>query len=183
MKGWYNEPMRHSLAARGIKMDAPYLLNQRGVRDLDINELDRKLDHYISLIDGRHEIEGGRDAIEGFYKYLDESVDLEGSGITIDDMVDFFAAGNKIFDVTHYRIVGSRAEGYNRPDSDTDLVIHLKFTDEAAGFFKPDPWEWDGFMSGLHEDMVNNNFGVRTKRGKERWIDVHYNWTYPEGVG
>ena len=177
MKGWHNESYRHSLASRGIKTTTPSFLERPGIRDLHIDELERKLDIYISLIDGRSEIKGGRNTVKCLHDYLDNL----GIEVDLEDMIGFFADGNKMFDVVYYEVVGSRAGGYHRPDSDTDVLIYLNFTDTAAKFFKPNPWDWDPFFEKMHEDMVNNNFEVRMKHGGERWIDVHYSWTYPEG--
>lgn len=182
MRGWFGEPMRHGLAARGIKSDAPYMLKERGIRDLNIEELDRKLNVYISYVDGNHEIENGREASKGYYNYINDMVGLDEKGIYEEDLVNFFENGNRLFDVVAYEVIGSRAHGTNRPDSDTDILLYLKFTDEAIELLKPTKWDWDPFFDKLRDNMVNENFTVKTKRGKDRWIDVFFSITYPGDI-
>lgn len=176
MKGWHREPYRHSLAARGVRTTSPSLLKHPEVVILDVDEFERKLDEYIAVIDGRNEIEGGRKSVEQLHRYMTDI----GIEIDIEGMVDFFKEGNKMFNVTSYEIIGSRAGGSSRSDSDLDVLIHLEFTDAAADFFKPDQWNWDAFFEKLNEDMVNYNFYVSASDGEDRLIDVLYQWSYPD---
>jgi len=180
MKGWFNEPMRHSLAARGIRTTFPHFAAHHAMGELDIDEFEQKLSVYLSYIDGRYEIENGREAVEGLHKYLMES----GIEVDIEDMVKFFAEGNKILDVVDYEVVGSRRKwccgtycNY-RPDSDLDILLHLRFTKTASELFGLDI-DWDEFFGKLQEDMVNQNFYVRTLGGGRRLIDVQLAWEPP----
>ena len=173
MKGWHNESYRHSLAARGVRTTSPLLFKHPEVAILDVDEFERKLDEYISIIDGSNEIKHGRKSVEYLHRYMADN----GIEVDLEDLVDLFGKGNKMFNVASYEITGSRARGCSRPDSDLDVLIHLEFTDAAAELFKRYQCDWERFLGKLNEDMVDYNFYVAASDGEDRLIDVLYSWS------
>ena len=177
MRGWHNESYRHSLASRGVRTVSYHSYIERNpIFDIvaDRNELIKKLDYYISLIDGRIEIEGGDEAI-GYYQEIFNDI---GFGFTFDELKELFGSGYKLFDVTEVSVVGSRVAGGYRPDSDIDVLVTLKFTDEAMKILRlkeRDMWDYDWglYVSKMSDMMVNNNFTVKQKNGEPIDIDVH----------
>ncbi len=177
MKGWYNESHRHSLASRGVRTVSYHSYIERNpIFDIiaDRNELTKKLDYYISLIDGRSEIEGGDEAIEHYQEFFNEI----GFEFTFDELKELFGSGHKLFDVTEVSVVGSRVRGGYGPDSDIDVLVTLKFTDEAMKILRLKErdqfdYDWGVYVDEMSEAMVNSNFTVKQKNGEPVDIDVH----------
>jgi len=177
IKGWHNESARHAMAARGMRtvVDRSYI-EKNPIFDIleNKNELIEKLDHYISLVDGRHEIENGDKAIRVYQEIFNDI----GFEFTFDELKELFGSGYKLFDVTGVSVVGSRVRGGYRPESDIDVLVTLKFTDEAIRILRlkdrdPFDYDWGVYVSEVSEGMVNRNFTVRQKTGEPVDIDVH----------
>jgi len=177
MKGWHYESYRHSLASRGVRTVSYHSYIERNpIFDIiaDRNELIKNLDYYISLIDGRVEIEGGDEAIGHYQEFFNDI----GFGFTFDELKGLFGSGYRLFDVTAVSVVGSRVTGGYRYDSDIDVLVTLKFTNEAIEILRlkeRDLWyyDWGLYVSEMSDIMVNNNFTVKRKNGKPIDIDVH----------
>ena len=177
MKGWHNDPYRHSLASRGVRTVSYHSYIERNpIFNIiaDRNELTKKLDYYISLIDGRSEMEGGNEAI-GHYQEIFNDIGFE---FTFDELKELFGSGYKLFDVTEVSVVGSRVSGGYRSDSDIDVLVTLKFTDEAMKILRLKErdqfdYDWGVYVDEISDMMVNNNFTVKQKNGEPIDIDVH----------
>ena len=177
MKGWHNESYRHSLASRGMRTVSYHSYIERNpIFDIiaDRNELIKKLDYYISLIDGRSEIEGGDEAIRHYQEFFNDI----GFEFTFDELKELFGSGYKLFDVTEVSVVGSRVSGGYREDSDIDVLVTLKFTDEAMKILRLKErdqfdYDWGVYVDEMSEAMINSNFTVKQKNGEPVDIDVH----------
>ena len=161
MRGWHNDPYRHSLAARGI----PTRIFTPAFQHPEFNKYNK--DEVIRLVEGTIEYydwtmfkNAPEDQREWFYR---QRIDGVFQGVTYKDFTDFVDSGNKFFEMKGFDLVGSRSEGYFRKDSDIDFLIFMELTDEGFDLISKDP-EWDESIS-YHIEKIEED----TIAGEHKW--------------
>ena len=193
MRGWHNEPMRHSLARRGIRTRAipnpladpdhydPDLYEKNWLKDKakrpyrgsgleNINEWDvlHPVEEFIYEFDGSKEWEEGR-LDDYYYMFKDRFNDFD---MSYDDFEELYESGKKLFNVKAIYIFGSRVTGYWIPYSDIDIYIELERTPGIEN-------EYIEYMADKMSDTIDNYLAeegrvpmVRDDKGTPLKVDI-----------
>jgi predicted nucleotidyltransferase len=146
MKGWFGQPHRHSLAARGVRTrgienpvadpvyyqpgiyeDNPLKERRRrefvgsGLERLSTRQVLDEVNRFISEFDGSREWEEGR--LEDYYDMLDRMFDLDTS---YEDFKEIYSEGGHFFEVKAVYLFGSRVSGFWTDESDIDVYLQIK---------------------------------------------------------
>lgn len=150
MKGWHNEPQRHSLASRGIRsvgIENPYITRSEltelvygdrkyereymgsgveGIEPEDITEYVFEITRYMN--------EKSFDSSDHYYEFLGHVTDSVWTNAFSSDTIvddDIYNAINEIFSrnlikIKSIQVYGSRVTGYHRPLSDVDVAVIIE---------------------------------------------------------
>lgn len=179
MKGWFYEPARHAMAARGIRTRAipnpiasPDLYDEEwygrkghrefvgsGLEGLYSFDIINQVMDYIRIFDGTQNYENDWN-MEDYHHSL-SSMHRGMRNIPHEEFEKMFDYDRRFLEIESIYVTGSRVSGFYLPDSDIDVYIQIKNRSEFEKYGIDTEYLFDKMQEAVNEVMYHNDMEMK----------------------